>query len=64
MGMKLSAFNNSHKVFSLFSGGRSFFPVVVWKESALAHILENAVLAVTSLYDLETEVRDFNRGRI
>lgn len=48
-------FNNSHKASLYLAAG---FPVVVWKESALAHfILEKKCgLAVASLYDLKTEL--------
>lgn len=54
-------FNNSHKASLYLAAG---FPVVVWKESALAHfILEKKCgLAVTSLYNLKTELETLTEG--
>ena len=48
-------FNNSHKASLYLAAG---FPVVVWKESALAHFIlkQKCGIAVSSLYDLETEL--------
>jgi wefE len=48
-------FNNSHKASLYLAAG---FPVVVWKESALAHFMlkQKCGIAVSSLYDLETEL--------
>ena len=50
-------FNNSHKASLYLASG---FPVVVWKESALAHfILEKSCgIAVASLHDLEAALEN------
>ena len=50
-------FNNSHKASLYLASG---FPVVVWKESALAHfILEKSCgIAVASLHDLEATLEN------
>ena len=50
-------YNNSHKASLYLASG---FPVVVWKESALAHfILEKSCgIAVASLHDLQKELDD------
>lgn len=50
-------FNNSHKASLYLASG---FPVVVWKESALAHfILEKSCgIAVASLHDLEVALEN------
>ena len=52
-------FNNSHKASLYLASG---FPVVVWKESALAHfILEKSCgIAVTSLHDLEAVLQNLS----
>ena len=52
-------FNNSHKASLYLASG---FPLVVWKESALAHfILEKSCgIAVTSLHDLEAVLQNLS----
>lgn len=52
-------FNNSHKASLYLASG---FPVVVWKESALAHfILEKSCgIAVASLHDLEAVLQNLS----
>lgn len=52
-------FNNSHKASLYLASG---FPLIVWKESALAHfILEKSCgIAVTSLHDLEAVLQNLS----